>query len=212
MSDADAAWYCGLRENRADGMSGSVGLAAAQSTFMSFVNKRLCTLLMQGDHLNLVEALLLLLPQARLRAHGFSAALWLTCTHLRTCGLTSSLHAREYRFREPSATRCSRTCELVSRLTRPSLPRLRTRAMSCSVCWLLHRVQSLHNPNGPSLSQLRKASLRRSQTSSPCYPTALTGLTSSRYAWHHHASLVRDITRWRWRVVAGQRLYLRAAA
>ena len=62
MSDADAAWYCGLCENRADGMSGSVGLSEAYDQFMAFMNKQLCRLLVHGDHLNLMEALLLFLP------------------------------------------------------------------------------------------------------------------------------------------------------
>lgn len=63
MNDADASWYCGLRENRADGANGNVGLAEAHVAFTHFLRKQLCRLLMRGHHLNLLEALLLIVPQ-----------------------------------------------------------------------------------------------------------------------------------------------------
>ena len=62
MSDADASWYTKLRENKQEASGGGT-LAEARSRFVAFMRAQVCRLLMRGDHLDLLEALLLLLPE-----------------------------------------------------------------------------------------------------------------------------------------------------
>ena len=61
-NDADASWYCGLRENRT-GAAGNQTLVEARSNFVAFLRKQVSRLIMRGDHLSMLELLLLLVPE-----------------------------------------------------------------------------------------------------------------------------------------------------
>ncbi len=63
MSDTDASWYFGLRENRADSMVGNASLGDAHGRFLAFIRQRICRLLLRCDHLNLLESLVYVLPE-----------------------------------------------------------------------------------------------------------------------------------------------------
>lgn len=63
VSDADAAWYNSLRENRTETSSGGVSVGDARAAFVAFVRGQACRFLMRRDYFNLLETLLLLLPE-----------------------------------------------------------------------------------------------------------------------------------------------------
>ena len=62
LGDADAAWYTKLKENRPEA-SGGGSASEARARFVSFMRSQVCRFLMRGDHLDLLEAMLLLMPE-----------------------------------------------------------------------------------------------------------------------------------------------------
>ena len=64
VKDADAAWYSGLRANRVEIAAGNSSFGDARNAFMAFVRAQACRFLMRRDYLNLLETLLLLLPES----------------------------------------------------------------------------------------------------------------------------------------------------
>ena len=62
MSDADAVWFSKLRENQPNA-SGGGSMPQARARFAAHMRSQVCRFLMRNDHLNLLEALLMLLPE-----------------------------------------------------------------------------------------------------------------------------------------------------
>ena len=78
FNDADASWYSKIRENKPSAEGGG-SMSEARERFMGFMRGRVCHFLMQGDHLNLLEAMLYLLPDVpREERHDL-------LTDMRTC-------------------------------------------------------------------------------------------------------------------------------